>query len=1054
MSATFLSPFGAGSYNVIFDLAPFPMWIYDLENLSFLAVNTEAVRQYGYTQDEFLRMTLKDIRPKEEFPIFEKAIEEARTRKSLFKQSLFKHQRKDGTILHVQIKGNLIDFNGKPSEIVTAVDLTDRYEQERHIEENRLYLATIGTLNATLLKSSYWTDALQHCFEIIGEFLDVHHLYFFQTDKSNNISAPKISWLKQEKVVSKESVKSQTHLFCQLSFFLESLRKGEHFEAHISSLPSSPLKDSLTKQQVKSILGFPVIAKDVLIGFIRVDDCERKRIWQENDFQLLKSLASSLGSIILEAEIQEKLTANEARFRSLVQNGTDLIAIIDALGTYIYVSPSSLNVLGIPPEDFLGKNAFNFIYEDDVKRLKQSMGQILKKKSISIAPYRFQDANQNWRWIKTDLTNYLTDPAIKGIVANSRDVTAEVEKRMGEQLLVKLTKIICQPGSLASCLTKALDALISLSKINIAEIWLVSNDNSRVHLISKSCQNKEFEVFYQNSKPVDTLKKGASLAGHIWQVQKACRWDNLVSDKNLMQSNNPEKANIQTGLGIPIVYNEEFLGSLICFSTSNSSDLSDQAKLFFHIGRQIGPVVKQKVIEEEYRNFFNISPDPQCILGFDGYLKKFNKSFYKLLGYEQKELIGKPLISFLHPDEKEEYKLNFKATIRNTNPNSYEGRFLTKKGEIKWLIWNATVIPEGKIIIAAAKDISEQKMGEQKLKAAYSRLRTAQKIAKLGYWVRDLNSELSEWSEEAYTIYGYTPDTFTPTFQNVIQTFHPEDRHLIESDPLDKLVPGIIKSFENRILTASNEVKWVHQEIRLLSDHNNLPYRIEGTIQDITEQKEHELQLTQSNKKFQLAMKVSNEMIWEIDCIHKKVIRGQGYENKITYEQSEPFDKKNSWFQKIHAEDRDGVWQALQVALQDKDKQYWSMEYKVITTDGSLANFMDRCFILRDEKGLPLQCVGSALDVTVAKDQFEKIKEQNKKLREIAWMQSHVIRSPLARIMALINLSRSHKGGGKSGEEIFDMVAISAEELDKVIHEIIEKTDTLKENEGENNTHR
>lgn len=1053
MSTNIPSPFGAGSNNVIFDLAPFPMWIYDLENLRFLAVNTEAVRQYGYTQDEFLRMTLKDIRPKEEFPIFEKAIEEARTRKSLFKQSLFKHQRKDGTILHVQIKGNLIDFNGKPSEIVTAVDLTDRYEQERHIEENRLYLATIGTLNATLLKSSYWTEALQHCFEIIGEFLDVHQLYFFQTDKSNNIPAPKISWQKQETVVS-NGVKSQTHLFCQLSFFLETLRKGEHFEAHISSLPSSPLKDSLTKQQVKSILGFPVIAKGVLIGFIRVDDCERKRIWQENDFQLLKSLASSLGSIILEAEVQEKLTASEARFRSLVQNGTDLIAIIDALGTYKYVSPTSLNVLGIPPEDFLGKNAFNFIYEEDAKRVRQSLGQILKKNSISLAPYRFQDANKNWRWIKTDLTNYLTDPAIKGIVANSRDVTAEVEKRMGEQLVGKLTKIICQPGSLSACINQSLEALISLSKINIAEVWLASNDMSRVDLISKSCQNEELEVFYQNPNAVDTLKKGVSLAGHIWQSQKTYVWDNLASNSNFMRSNNPGKANIQTAVGIPIMYNEEFLGCLMCFSTFKSSGLSDQAKLLFHLGRQIGPVFKQKIVEEEYRNFFNISPDPLCILGFDGHLKKFNKAFHKLLGYEKSELIDKPLISFLHPDEKDGYKTKLKAAIKNVDSNSYEGRFLTKNGEIKWLIWNGRVISEGKIIIAAAKDISEQKMAEQKLKAAYSRLKIAQKIAKLGYWVRDLDSELSEWSEEAYKIYGYTPDTFTPTFQNVIQTFHPEDRHLIESDPLDKLVPGIIKSFENRILTASNEVKWVHQEIRLLSDHNNVPYRIEGTIQDITEQKEHELQLSRSNEKFQLAMKASNEMIWEIDCKNYKVIRGQGYENKITYEHSEAFDKKSSWFQKIHSEDKDSVWESLQMALQDKGMQYWSMEYKIFTTDGSFAYIIDRCFILRDEKGHPIQCIGSALDVTVAKQQFEKIKEQNKKLREIAWMQSHVIRAPLARIMALINLSRSHKGGGKSAEEIFDMVAMSAEELDKVIHEIIEKTDTLNENEGENNAHR
>lgn len=55
------------SQDVIFDLCPHPMWIYDIETLAFLKVNKEAIRQYGYTEEEFLSMTIMDIRPKEDF---------------------------------------------------------------------------------------------------------------------------------------------------------------------------------------------------------------------------------------------------------------------------------------------------------------------------------------------------------------------------------------------------------------------------------------------------------------------------------------------------------------------------------------------------------------------------------------------------------------------------------------------------------------------------------------------------------------------------------------------------------------------------------------------------------------------------------------------------------------------------------------------------------------------------------------------------------------------------------------------------------------------------
>jgi PAS domain S-box-containing protein len=539
---------------------------------------------------------------------------------------------------------------------------------------------------------------------------------------------------------------------------------------------------------------------------------------------------------------------------------------------------------------------------------------------------------------------------------------------------------------------------------------------------------------------------GKGLAGAIWNVRKTYCWDNLLEDKEFLHSSGVELLNLNTALGIPIIYNKEFLGCLICFSQLKKNQLSDQIKLLSEIGLQMGPVIKQKIIEEQYRNFFNISPYPQCILGFDGYLKKFNNAFNKILGYERTELINKPFFHFLHQDDKAKYKKRFKASIQGANSKSFEARFLTKTGEVKWLIWNGTVIPEGKIIIAAAKDITEQKIAEKQLITAYERLRTAQKIAKLGYWRRNLDSDLSEWSEETYSIYGYTPANFVPTLENVTQTFHPDDRYLIEDAARDKLEPGKVKSFENRIITSSNEVKWVRQEIRLLANDKNIPYRIEGTIQDITVKKEYELQLTMSNERFKMAMQASNEMIWEIDHENKIIIRSKGYDKTIHYDTSEPFKKDNSWFKKVYPDDLEDVWKSLQNALQNKKETYWSKEYRMLNEDGSTAYFIDRCFIVRDEKGFPLRSVGCALDVTASKRHLERIKLQNKNLREIAWLQSHVIRAPLTRIMGLIYLVKEHNSGDKSIEEIFDMISDSADELDNVIHKIIYKTDTLKEN--------
>ncbi|WP_192349541.1 PAS domain S-box protein [Algoriphagus sp. Y33] len=1050
MTSVYISEEHLSSSNGIFDLAPFPMWVYDRENYGFLAVNREAMHHYGYSREEFLSMMINDISAQVDIPEFERMTDVVLPMTDGFNQSLFCHQKKDGSIIYVQIKNNPVIFEGKQAVLVTAIDFTERYQQEVSVKRLKRQLKTTRELNDIILKAENWTEALIQCFQLLGKFLNVERIYFYQNNALEQATSQRLKWVKNMGETQVDNLDFQNIPFPILSLYTQSLIDGEHFEAIVSDLAPSLVKRFLQKQDTRTILAVPVMVNTEFSGFIRVDDCVKERKWQEDKLQLLKTLTSYLGHVIKKAQKHQDLVNSEAKFRSLVQNGSDLIAIVDAQGYYKYVAPTSTKVLGIPPEEFIGKSAFDFINVDDAPRIRKCLEQLTSQNEIVIEPYRFLDSQHNWRWIQTNLSNHSSDPAIDGIVANTKDVTAEVEKMKGERLLSSLTRIISQPSSLAFSLTKALKKLVMLSKINIGEIWLVSEDKSRIDLISKSYQNEVFRDFYLNFLTVDSFEKNQGLPGHIWNIQQPFVIDNLAESDCFNRLRGTEKVNLKTAIGIPLFYNDEFLGAIICFSSFEKQDLSGQIKLLTEVGSQIGSAVKQKVTEEHFRNFYNISPDLHCLLGFDGYLKKFNNSFEELLGFSRLELSSKPVFQFIHKDDKAKSEERLNSFISGDNSNSFETRFLTKTGEVKWLVWKGKVIPESKIIIAVAKDVTGQKIAEIELSTAYEKLKSAHKIAKLGYWLRDFDSDISEWSEETYAIHGYTPENFVPSMANVAKTFHPDDRHLIESNPNDKIEPGTVQSFEHRILTASNKIKWVHQEIRILTDEKQIPFRIEGTIQDITERKEYELQLALSNERFRLAIQASNEMIWEIDHQNQMISRSSGYEKLINYEASESFEEGNSWFRKIHTDDLEAVWNSLQAALKNRHKNSWSKEYKVLAENGSIAYFVDRCYILRDEKGDPLRSVGSALDVTVSRQQLEKIKQQNNKLREIAWLQSHVIRAPLSKIMGLIYLAKEHNYGGKSHEEIFDMISASAEELDSVIHDIIHKTEAIKEDDKAN----
>lgn len=134
-------------------------------------------------------------------------------------------------------------------------------------------------------------------------------------------------------------------------------------------------------------------------------------------------------------EQEEKILQSEQRFKALVQEGSDLIAILDEEGNYIYASPTSTSVLGIPPEEFMGKNAFEFIHPDDIEQTKSSLQKLAIVTKVKIEPYRFQNHKKEWRWLETVLTNMLDNPAVKGIVANSRDITDKIEEQQQLKLL-------------------------------------------------------------------------------------------------------------------------------------------------------------------------------------------------------------------------------------------------------------------------------------------------------------------------------------------------------------------------------------------------------------------------------------------------------------------------------------------------------------------------------------------------------------------------------------------------------------------------------------------
>ena len=128
-------------YRLLFENNPVPMWVYDLEDLRFLAVNNAATLYYGYTVREFLAMTIKDIRPSEEIPALLQDL--GRTDSTLAFGGPWKHRKKDGSIIEVEITSHELTFEGRLSRLVLAIDVTERRRAEALIGESEARYRTL-----------------------------------------------------------------------------------------------------------------------------------------------------------------------------------------------------------------------------------------------------------------------------------------------------------------------------------------------------------------------------------------------------------------------------------------------------------------------------------------------------------------------------------------------------------------------------------------------------------------------------------------------------------------------------------------------------------------------------------------------------------------------------------------------------------------------------------------------------------------------------------------------------------------------------------------------
>jgi PAS domain S-box-containing protein len=390
----------------------------------------------------------------------------------------------------------------------------------------------------------------------------------------------------------------------------------------------------------------------------------------------------------------------------------------------------------------------------------------------------------------------------------------------------------------------------------------------------------------------------------------------------------------------------------------------------------LADVTENKIAEEKLAMLAAIvesSEDAIISKTLDGIISSWNKGAQKVFGYTSDEIIGEHITKLIPPDRYQEEPLILQRIQKGESVEHFETKRITKDG--KSLDISLTISPikdQAGIIIGASKigrDITEQKVIERLTTESESRLSIAIQAAELGTWEYDIVTKDAIYSDRYLEIFGHAENAL-PSREAVLRQIHPDDMEIRNQALADAIVSGYM-NLDMRIVIHINEVRWIQVKGKVFYGENNEPFKIMGTIMDITDERQAQLAIQESENKFRLLSNAMPQFVWIGDT--------QGnlyYFNEAVYEYSGLIEEEamnGGWMRIVHPDDKDeNIKKWKQSIATGKDFIY---EHRFRKHTGEYRWQLSRAVPHRDANGKIQMWIGTSTDINDGKLYSNKLQK-------------------------------------------------------------------------------
>jgi PAS domain S-box-containing protein len=281
-------------------------------------------------------------------------------------------------------------------------------------------------------------------------------------------------------------------------------------------------------------------------------------------------------------------------------------------------------------------------------------------------------------------------------------------------------RALIESETLAEAAGRVLEALCEGLGWDYGALWNVEAEQDCLRCVEtchlSSARLPEFEAASRRT----TFIRGTGLPGRVWECGEPMWISDVVADKNFPRAAIAAREGLHGAFAIPILGLGRILGVMEFFSREIRQPDEELLRMLSTVGAQIGRFMERKRSEEELDRFFTLSLDLMCVAGFDGYFKRLNPAWERVLGYTLDELRASPYLEFVHPDDRSLTTDVADEVQGGKQLLAFENRYRHKDGTYRWLEWVAVPYPGEQVTYAAARDITDRKQATETIQR-YSR---------------------------------------------------------------------------------------------------------------------------------------------------------------------------------------------------------------------------------------------------------------------------------------------------------------------------------------------